>query len=292
MQAMAGTSEGALASDVLPGTPGPEQSAAWERRGRAALRMAASGWFAAAVLGQLMFASYIVGFYWRAAALGHPERWNDVLATGYVAGDRVGNLVLASHLLVALAVTAGGLIQLVPAIRRAWPRFHRWNGRVFLLSAVIGSLGGLYMILVREGTGDTSQHVGLSVMALLILGFAALAWRAAVARRFEAHRRWALRLFLVANGGWFFRIGLMFWIVVNQGPVGFDPKTFTGPFLSVLAFAQFLVPLGALQLYLHAQQQPAARVKLAVAAVLGVLALVTAGGVAAATAILWWPYLR
>jgi hypothetical protein len=94
-----------------------------------------------------------------------------------VPGDTVGNLVLASHLLFALAVTAGGLLQLVPAIRNRWPRLHRWNGRAFVVSAMADASGGLQMVWTRDVVGDAWQDVGMTVLALLILGCAALAWR-------------------------------------------------------------------------------------------------------------------
>jgi hypothetical protein len=34
-----------------------------------------------------------------------------------------------------------------------------------------------------------------------------VAWRTALARDFTAHRRWALRVYLVANGQWIVPIG-------------------------------------------------------------------------------------
>ena len=36
------------------------------------------------------------------------------------------------------------------------------------------------------------------------------------------------------NGVWFFWLGLLLWLMIHQQPVGFDPKTFTGPFLTFL----------------------------------------------------------
>lgn len=263
----------------------------WNHLANRGLRWAATAWFCIAVAGQGLFATYIVGFYGRAAALGHREAWNKVLTPGYVPGDTVGNLVLASHLLFAVAVTVGGLLQLVPRIRQRWPRFHRWNGRVFVVSALVAATGGLVMVWTRPTGGDLSQHIGISGMAVLILLFGALAWRNALARRFDAHRRWALRLFLVANGGWFFRIGLMLWLVANQGPAGFDPKTFTGPFLTFLSFADYLLPLAVLELYLRAQAWRSPGARLAMAAGLGGVSLAMAGGVSAAAVILWLPHL-
>jgi hypothetical protein len=243
------------------------------------------------VLGQLLFAFYILVFYGRAAATGHLEEWNKVLAVGYQPGATMHNFVLASHLALALVVMASGGLQLLPRVRRSWPRFHRWNGRVYVIAAMIAGAGGVSMAMNPAAVGDLSQHVAVSINGLLILAFSSLAWGYARARRFDGHRRWALRLFLVASGVWFFRIGLMLWIVANHGPAGFDPKTFTGPFLTFLSFAQYLVPLGVLQLYFLVQERGSRRAQLAMAGALVTLTLATAGGAAAAAAILWLPHL-
>lgn len=257
-----------------------------------ALKAAAISWFVVAVLGQLMFVAYVLGFYGRAAARGRFETWNKVLPHGYVPGDRVGNMMVSLHLLFATVVIFGGALQLIPVVRRLAPAFHRWNGRVYLLSAGMASVAGLLMVWVRGSSGgDLSQHLAISLNAVLILVFAGLVCHHARARRIDVHRRWAIRLFLAVSGVWFFRIGLMFWIVVNQGPVGFDPKTFQGPFLTFLSFADFLLPLAVLQLYFHAQGSKVPARRLAVAAGLFALTLMTGGGIAAASLILWLPRL-
>ena len=256
-----------------------------------ALNAAAASWFVVAVMGQLLFVVYVAGFYGRAAVQGRFTDWNKVLPHGYVAGDTFGNLIVSMHLMFATIVIVGGALQLVPTVRRLAPTFHRWNGRVYLSSALVMSVGGLIMVWTRGGVGDLSQHIAISINALLIIGFAGMALRYALARRFDVHRRWALRLFLAVSGVWFFRIGLMFWIVVNQGPVGFDPKTFQGPFLTFLAFAQYLLPLAVLELYFRVQASGGARTRFAMTAGLGAATLVTATGIGAASMIMWLPRL-
>lgn len=256
------------------------------------LRGSAVFWFAVAAIGQLIFSAYVAGLYGRATATGHPELWNKVMPHGYVVGDTFFNLVLGLHLTFAFVITVGGLLQLVPAIRRTAPGFHRWTGRAYLLTAAIMSLGGLAMVWGRGAVGDFPQHVAISLNALLILACAAMAWRHARAKRYDLHRPWALRLFLAVSGVWFFRVGLMFWIVLNQGPAGFDPKSFSGPALTVLAFAVYaVVPLGLLELYLRAQKSRRARTQYATAAVVVVATLAMGIGIAAATALMWLPEL-
>ena len=263
----------------------------WKARSARALRFSAAACFGVMTLGLTAFATYLSGFYGRAAIQGQPEKWNDVLQVGYVPGDTAGNMALASHLAFGFIVTLAGVLQVLPWVRNHWPCFHRWSGRLFATSAAIASLGGLYMIWARGAAGDLSQHIAISINAVLILTFTGLAWQRARARRFDAHRRWALRLFLVVNAGWFFRIGLMLWLVVNRGPVGFDPKTFSGPFLTALAFAQYLLPLALLELYFRAQASRLAGARLAVAGVLSVTAVAMLGGAGAGAAMLWLPRL-
>lgn len=277
----------AVGTDVATRCPTPW--AAWAAR---SLRWAAAGWVAFALAGQLLFALYVADFYGRTALSGQWHAWNDVLVAGYIPGDHVGNTVLATHLLCAVLVMLSGTLQLLPFIRRRWPRLHRTNGRVFLGMAAIAALGGAYMIWTRHVAGDTFVgRLSMSLDALLVLGFAERALHHARHRRFDAHRRWALRLYLAVSGVWFFRVGLMFWLIVNQGPVGFDPKTFTGPFLTFLGFAEYLVPLAVLQLYFMAERSNSTGLRFAMAGGLSMLTLMMAVGIGGAFTLMWLPNL-
>lgn len=263
----------------------------WKPLAGALLSASAAAWWAVTLAGQLVFAAYVARFYGGAALAGAYERWNKVLPKGLDAADPWGNAVLGLHLMMALVWALGGALQLVPAIRRHAPAVHRWTGRLYLGAVALLAAGGLWLVWVRGGVvGDLSQHLAISLNALLILVCAALAWRAARARQPARHRRWALRLFAVASGVWFFRVGLMAWLVVQQRPVGFDPATFQGPFLTTLAWGVYAVlPLALVELYLTAKERGGPAAQLGVAALLGVVTLVTCVGTFAATLGMWWP---
>lgn len=261
----------------------------WSTSASRMMTNAARSWFVVAALGQLIFAYYIAVLYGVSALRGDWAAWNSVMPRGLNTGDTVGNIAITVHLLFALILTLGGILQLVPQLRSRMPAFHRWNGRLYLLSGVAAALGGTYLIWVRGTVGDTSQHLATTLNAILIICFAVVAWRYARARDFVTHRRWALRLFLVMSGVWFFRVGLMLWLLIHQAPVGFDGKTFTGPFLTALAFGQTLLPLLILELYFYAQKRAGTRGRLAMTGLLAVLTLATAVGIAGATMMLWWP---
>lgn len=254
-----------------------------------ALPWAATAWCAVAVTGQLIFTAYVLRFYGQAAMAGEPQRWNKVLPHGWVPGDTAANLLTGLHLLFTVLIILSAVVQLLPVVRRRAPAVHRWNGRFYVVSALLMAGSGLLMAWTRKTVGDGPQHLAISLNGLLIIVFAATAWRLAATRRFEQHRRWALRLFLAVSGVWFFRVGLMAWIVLNQGPAGFDPETFTGPFLSFLGFAQYLLPLAVLEAYFRTREAAGPRARLAMAAGLGGLTLLTTLGIGAATMIMWLP---
>ncbi len=257
-----------------------------------ALKLSAALWFLVAVLGQLIFVIYIYGFYGRAALNGDFQAWNKVMPHGYVPGDTLGNIAISVHLFFAAAITLAGAAQLTPQLRAYAPRLHRWTGRGYLSAAVLMSISGLIMVWTRSTVGDLSQHVAISLNALLILTSAGFALRDAMTRRIDLHRRWALRLFLAVSGVWFFRIGLMLWIVLNQGPVGFDSKTFTGPFLTCLAFGVYVfIPWTVLELYFRAQTTKSGFAQFAMAGGLATITLCMLLGVAAATMLMWLPQL-
>ena len=254
------------------------------------LKVAARSWFVVTVVGQLFFAFAIASFYTLTALRGDYHGWN--FTHGFVPGVTKGNWAVVMHLASAAAIMLAGAAQLVPQIRSRFPIFHRWNGRIYMLAAVTLSLAGLYMTWFRGSVGDLPQHLGGTLNAILMWLFAAMALRYAMARDFKTHRRWALRLFLVVSGSWFYRIGFFLAIVINKGPFGFDPSTFTGPFPTFMSFANYLFPLAILEIYLRAQDRPGALRRMATAGLLFVLTLVMAGGLLAVTMAIWVPQVK
>src|SRR5580698_3849858 len=255
-----------------------------------ALKAAARFWFVVTVLGQLVFAFTVASFYALTAVRGDYHKWN--FTNGYVPGFSMGNTAVVMHVASAVIVMLAGAVQLVPQIRNRFPVFHRWNGRVYILTAVTLSVAGLYMTWIRGSVGDLSVHLGSTLNAVLIWLCGGMALRYALARDFRTHRRWALRFFLVVSASWFFRIGFFLSLLVNKGPFGFDPTTFRGPFLTFMSFAQVLIPLAVLEIYLRAQDGPGALRRMATAGMLFVLTLVMCAGLFAVGVTQWVPQVK
>jgi tetratricopeptide (TPR) repeat protein len=257
-----------------------------------ALKAAAGVWLVVTVVGQFIFAFAVASFYGLTALRGDYFPWHKFISRGHVTGDTAGNSAIAAHVASAAIIMFAGSLQLIPQIRNRFPVFHRWNGRIYMSFAVLGAAAGLYLTWLRGTVGDLSQHIGSSIGALLIFLFAALALRSALARDFVAHRRWALRLFLVVSGAFFIRLILFVSGVIFKGPFGFNPQTFTGPFLTINTFAQYLVPLAVLEVYFRAQDRPSARNRFAAAGLLFVMTLVMIGGIFAVTLTIWMPQVK
>ncbi len=239
----------------------------------ALLNGATTLWFFVLLAGQWVFLYFIASFYGPSTLSGNFEAWDDnpFLSHGYVVGDSMGNLAFAGHVLMAMVIVFGGTLQLIPWIRKNAPWFHRWNGRVFLMAAVLASIAGLWMDVTREiAVEGLDANFSISLNGVLVLILAALAWRAAAVRNFVSHRRWALRAFVGVNGVFFPRLMVFGYIVLAQAP----PSDIL---FEVLTYLSYLLPLALTEFYLRAKDGPGfVRVGMAVL-VLGASAYMAVG---------------
>lgn len=261
------------------------------RAARAALQTSAVLWFIPACIGQWLFAYYIAVQYIGPALVGNLSGWNDIMVNGLVAGDLIGNIALIIHLFVALVITVGGTLQLIPAIRNRAPVFHRWNGRLYIVIALLTSVAAIYMTWARDQIGNALTSAAITIDGVLIIVFALLTIRAARARRFDEHNRWALRTFIVVSGVWFMRLSYGFLVMLFQGPVPGVVDTLDGPTDLAISFACYLIPLTVLELYFLAKRSDSAAAKWVASGLVLVAAGVTAVGVFGAAMIFWIPRL-
>jgi len=254
-----------------------------------ALKIAAGTWFLFAIIGQWMFVLYITMHYGGTAISGDYARIGPTTITGVKDNDLFGNLMFAGHIVMGAIVTFGGAMQLIPWLRSSAISFHRWNGRIFLITAVLLSVGSLYLLWIRESYFTLYGATGGSLNALLVIGCGYLAYHYIRGGNITAHRRWALRTYIAMNGVWFFRVGIMIWIIINQSPAGMTEKL-DGPFDIFMAFANFAVPLLILEVYLRVSENGGPRAKTAMAIALAIITLMMGAGIAAVIAFMWLPH--
>lgn len=257
---------------------------------RKLLDRVAIAWCVTAAFGLSAFLLFILLFYYPSSLSGNFAAWDKKPnIEGFTAGDTAGNIMFACHVLAAAVMTAGGVFQLIPAIRQKWPVLHRWNGRVFITTVLSLAFGGLWLVWVRGTYLNLMGAFGISFNAALIIGFAFMTWRSAVNKNIEQHRRWALRLFIVANAVWFMRLGYMIW-GIGTGGAGIG-EAMDGPYDYFLAFGNSLVPLAIMEGYVRTKASQSKGAHYLMAGGLAVCALLTIGGSVAAWLVMWSPYI-
>jgi len=257
-----------------------------------ALKVAARCWFGVLVIGEIIFGGSTMLFYGMTALRGDLHAWSKHLSHGFIVGDGVGNAVLVGHIAAAVLVTLSGAAQFVPAIRRRAPRLHRWNGRVFIVTAFGLSLAGLYLLFVRGTPQNLVQEFGTVLLGVLVMVCAVMAWRMALKRDFVSHRRWALRLFLLVSSAIFIRASISLVSLVLAGAGAFDPTVIQGPVQTVVVYGQYCVPLAVLELYFWSQTRGGPATRYSMAAGLVVLTLVMVAGIGVASATIFLPNIR
>ena len=253
-----------------------------------ALDVSVKVWFASALIGQLIFAIYIGFRFGIPLYIGSPEDMNmSELITGYVPGDFSGNSMLLIHVFGAAILSASGMLQLVPVLRTRFPRWHRFNGRVFFSIGLIGAITGLYLTWLRGSRLSDIGAIGVSLNGILIVVAIYYAWRLAIERKYAQHLRVAIHAFLLVNAVWTVRLFLMGWFLTTQG-LGTN-STLDGPANIIISFSSYLLPMALAELYFWGKKQSNTHRQWAIVGAMACGCTVTVIGVAAASLFLWLP---
>ncbi|WP_020530144.1 DUF2306 domain-containing protein [Flexithrix dorotheae] len=255
------------------------------------LKISVNIWFTVVVFGQFLFALYILGLYGVSGIAGDFERWNEASAHGYVEKDILGNIVFGIHIALAAIITIGGPLQLIKKVRSRFPKFHRINGRIYIGTAFLISIAGLYLTWIRDAVGGLPGGIFITINGVLIIVCAFYTAKFAIERNLKVHRKWAICLFLAMSGVWFFRVFLMLWLTIHQAPVGFDMNTFQGPALNMLYTFSYILPVILATFYFKAKQSQSGKPRLIISIFILILTCCIAVGTFSATMGMWLPRL-
>lgn len=196
-----------------------------------------------------LFGLYILAFYAAALYQGNMQRWNEILPELYSPSSGTATAGIGLHFAAGGIILILGSIQLIDALRNRYPVFHHWVGRVYILASVFAGLGGLSFIFLTGTIGGTVMDIGFGLYGVLMLVCAVETYRHAAARRIDAHRAWALRLYALAIGSWLYRMDYGFWIMLTDGWGHGDG--FSGPFDKVMAFFFYLPNLLVAEVFIQ-----------------------------------------
>lgn len=246
-------------------------------------------WGGLVFIGQWFFAAYIFAQFvlpWFDGSIS-PRTFSHMIK-GYVKGDNTGNAVMLVHLLPVFILSGFGVLQLVPQLRRRWPRFHLWNGRLFLVIGLLGAISGLWLTWGRNARLSDVGALGITLNGLLIPIAVALAWYYARQQNFSLHMRWALHAFILINAVWTFRLMLMGWFLINQGPNG-NNASLDGPADITFSYLCYLLPMAVIELYCWAKKSTSAVKAGLLNTSLIFMLMITAVGVSGAAMLMWFP---
>ena len=120
-----------------------------------------------------------------------------LLHVGIVPPQIAANRHVSPWLVIHVAGAATGLLlgpaQFLPGLRARHRRVHRWIGRTYAVSCIVGGVAGL--VLALGATTGLISTAGFGLLAVLWMITTALAWRHALKRDFIEHRRWMIRSF-------------------------------------------------------------------------------------------------
>ena len=200
-----------------------------------------------------IFGCYILAFYGGAIPTQTLNQWNKHLPNLYDAQSPNSTLAMGFHLLAGSILLVLGPIQFIDQLRSRFPIWHRWIGRIYILSAMVAGIGGLTYILIKGTVGGIFMNVGFGLYGLLISAFAVQTFLSAKKLDFENHRAWAIRLLALVIGSWLYRVEYGFWsIALNE--FGRGPK-FSGPFDLVMDFFFYLPNLLVAELIIRSKYQ-------------------------------------
>ena len=258
--------------------------------GKKALNFSVKSWFVIALAGQWAFAFYILTIYLLTAIFGLNVTDFSPAPNLKSANDTV-YWIYFGHTVPAIYLSLFGLFQLVPSIRAKYKSFHRWNGRIFLILGMTGALTGLFLQWSKGLETNTLASLGISVNGLLILVAGYFTWHYAVNKQITRHKRWAIHAFILVNGVWTFRLYLMGWYMVNQGPNGNTPNI-DGPMDIFLSFACYLLPMAIAEMYFWIVKQRSNNKIWLGTLIMTTGAVISLIGVVAAVMVMWLPRIE
>ncbi|WP_369370442.1 DUF2306 domain-containing protein [Promicromonospora sp. Populi] len=163
---------------------------------------------------------------------------------------------LVTHIFTGSVMLCAAVLQLWPWLRANHLRVHRWSGRVFVAAAIPTGLAAL--VTAQFPSEGPSQRIANSLLAVLLVVFTVLGYRAVRQRRFVDHRQWMLRsvalaFSIVANRFWGVLLVLTF-VPSFDGDMASSPDAMSAAAAS--AWVSWVVNLLIAEWWIHKYPRP------------------------------------
>lgn len=121
------------------------------------------------------------------------------------------------HIVSGIVFSLLAPFQFAIPVRRRWPLWHRWSGRVVFATGILVALSALWMNQYFPVFGGLLKYAGILVFSLGLILSLGQAVRAIVTRDIQRHRAWMMRAMAIGLGGATQRVFLLPVFVINGG---------------------------------------------------------------------------
>jgi uncharacterized membrane protein len=125
-------------------------------------------------------------------------------------------LAVFGHIAASAIALAIGPFQLSTRLRTRRLELHRWMGRVYIISVIVGSCSAI--ALATKSMGGVPAHVGFGLLGGLWVLTATLAYQRIKVYDIADHRRWMIRSYSLAFAAVMLRIYLPIAVTVMRIP--------------------------------------------------------------------------
>jgi uncharacterized membrane protein len=132
--------------------------------------------------------------------------------------ERIAEAPLAvfGHIAASAVALALGPLQLSTRLRSRRLEVHRWLGRLYIVSVVVGGVSAI--ALATMSMGGVPAHVGFGLLGVLWVFTAVLAYQRIRVYDIADHRRWMIRSYSLAFAAVMLRIYLPLAVAVLRIP--------------------------------------------------------------------------
>lgn len=166
-------------------------------------------------LSMFLWGIWIAAFYsiaianrnWHNFNIIFPDMWTDNFPIAFIA--------ISIHFIGAVFMSLAGAFQLVKYIRKHYAVLHRWVGRLYIISSILASVGGLVFIFNKGSYGGREADIAFAIYGFIFLwSCLACYYYAAIAKDFSTHKLWAWRLYSLSLAAWVYRADYYYWMLV------------------------------------------------------------------------------
>lgn len=101
------------------------------------------------------------------------------------------------HVIPGLIFLLLGPLQFIASIRARWPRFHRWSGRLFIVSGLFLAVSAIIINIVFPPFGGWFKSLAVYIFSAAQIITLVIALRAILRRDVVRHRAWMIRAFAI-----------------------------------------------------------------------------------------------